>query len=99
MTTYAFSDRQVDKARHALGLTRKKRAYRNYYASDPDPDWDDLVERGLAVKRECKMAPDFFYYHLTRRAAFMFLNEGEALDPELKFAVEPAALVEEKRGG
>jgi hypothetical protein len=90
MTVEAFTDEQVDKARHALGLTRERIAYRNYYStSSDDPEWEDLVARGFATKRKSPVSPDFLY-HLTKQAAFFFLNEGERLDPELRFAAEPA---------
>lgn len=87
MTVEAFTDEQVDKARHALGLTRQKCAYRNYYSSPEDADWDDLVKRGFASKRKSPVSGDFLYY-LTRRAAFFFLNAGESLDADLKFPPE-----------
>lgn len=87
MTVISLTDEQVDKARHALGLTRQKVAYRNYYSSPEDPDWEDLVKRGFASKRKSSVSSDFLY-HLTRQAAFYFLDPGEGLDPELKFAAE-----------
>lgn len=87
MAVHSFTDEQVDKARHALGLTRQKTAYRNYYSCAACPDWDDLVERGFATKRKSPISPDFLY-ELTREAAFYFLNAGEKLSPDLRFAVE-----------
>lgn len=87
MTVHSYSDEQVDKARHALGLTRHKVAYRNYYSTVDDPDWNDLVERGLATKRKSPVSPDFLY-HLTRAAAFHFLNEGESIGPDISFPAE-----------
>lgn len=82
---HSFTDEQVDKARHALGLTRQKVAYRNYYSAPDDADWNDLVERGFATRRTSPVSSDFLY-HLTREAAFYFLDAGEKLDPELRFA-------------
>lgn len=52
---------QIDDMRHAIGFepssTRKgQQRYifqRNYFAScQPDPDWEDLVVRGFAVRRD-----------------------------------------------
>ena len=87
MSVETFTDEQVDKARHALGLTRQKVAYRNYYSAPEDPDWEDLVRRGFATKRTSPVSPDYLY-HLTRQSAFFFLNEGERLGdirfPEVK---------------
>lgn len=81
MTVEAFTDEQVHKARHALGLGREKVAYRNFYSAGDDPDWNDLVERGMAVKRKSPVSPDFLY-HLTEQAAFYFLKAGERIDRE-----------------
>jgi hypothetical protein len=81
-----FTDEQVSKARHALGLDRKKLAYRNFYSCDGDADWDDLVARSMAVKRKSPVSPDWIY-HLTKRAAFYFLNRGERIDEDLRFPV------------
>lgn len=84
MPVHSFSDEQVDKARHALGLTKQNVAYRNFYSAADDPDWNDLVERGFATKRKSPVSPDSLY-HLTREAAFFFLNEGESLGADLRF--------------
>jgi len=89
MAVHQFTDEQVNKARHALGLTRRKTAYRNYYTGPDDADWNDLVARGMATKREWNGGREFIY-HLTKRAAFYFLNVGEGLDGEARFPVEPA---------
>lgn len=86
MAVHQFSDAQVDKARHALGLTRSKTAYRNYYVSADDPDWNDLVERGFASKRQSPVSPEFIY-HLSKQAALFFFNEGDRLDGETKFPI------------
>ncbi len=83
----SFTDEQVSKARHALGLTRQKIAFRNYYTALDDPEWNDLVERGFAAKRKSPVSLDSIY-NLTKRAAFFFLNVGESVDPELRFPTE-----------
>jgi hypothetical protein len=46
-----MSPEQKRKMMHALGLDWSERPYRNRYATIGlgDSDWDDLVERGLAV--------------------------------------------------
>lgn len=87
MSVDAFTDEQVDKARHALGLARQKVAYRNFYSTGDDPDWNDLVERGFAVKRKSPVSPDFLY-HLTERGAFCFLNEGERLGADMRWPAQ-----------
>ena len=87
MSVIELSDAQVHKARHALGLTRSKVAYRNFYSCGDDPDWNDLVERGIASKRKSPVSPDFLY-HLYRRTAFYFLPAGERLGDDVRFPPE-----------
>ncbi|MCM3443966.1 MULTISPECIES: hypothetical protein [Metabacillus] len=45
------SEEQLKKMRHALGLPRKTKPYRNYYNCSADnTDWIDLVNKGFAIK-------------------------------------------------
>lgn len=47
------SDEQIRKMKHALGLGRKSKPYRNYYSLNlPNEDWEDLIKKGFAKK--CK---------------------------------------------
>lgn len=44
---------QMRKMKHALGLGRKNKPYRNYYSlNSPNEDWEDLLDKGFAEK--CK---------------------------------------------
>jgi hypothetical protein len=86
MVVESFSDVQVAKGRHALGLDRVKVAYRNTYVAADDQDWNKLVERGFAEKHKSPFSEDFVY-RLSKQAAFFFLNEGESLDDKLRFPV------------
>lgn len=90
MAAYSFTDEQVDKARHALGLSRQKIAYRNYYVCDDDADWNDLVARGFATKRKSPVSEGFIY-HITKTASFFFLNATESLGPDVRFPDPGAA--------
>lgn len=62
-----LTESQLHKIKHALGISHdhngnytipkkiyrpKLQAYRNYYQIKQCDDWDDLVEKGLAVKGE-----------------------------------------------
>lgn len=84
MTGIKLSDALVDKARHALGLTRGKTVYRNYYVADDDADWEDAVQRGIAVKRKSPVGGGNVY-HITARAKFYFLNGGERINDDVRF--------------
>jgi hypothetical protein len=57
------SGEQLRKMKHALGLGRKKRPYRNYFfVNSPDNDWDDLVNKGFAKKTEGINEGSIVYY-------------------------------------
>ena len=84
MVVHAFTDPQVKKARHALGLDRQMTAYRNYWGGSDDADWNDMVERGFATKRESPVSAGFVY-QLSKQSAFFFLDAGEALESDMKF--------------
>ncbi len=62
---------QIQMMKHALGLDnpflskRKPEAYRNYYATGDDPEWNDIVEKGLAEKRADPFCKGDVIYHLT----------------------------------
>lgn len=61
---------QITKMKHAIGLDNPSQskknpvAYRNYYATGDDPEWNEVVEMGLAVKRSDPFCKDDFVYHL-----------------------------------
>ena len=81
-----MNPRQIEMARHALGLTDgRARSYRNFYRVNFDTAdfrlWADLVKHDLAFSdgavenRLCSFA-------LTRKGAGAVLQPGESLDPE-----------------
>lgn len=62
-----LTQEQIRKMKHALGISHdqknrevvankiyrpKLKSYRNHYQIDQHNDWDDLVEKGLAKKKE-----------------------------------------------
>lgn len=61
---------QIEKMKHALGLNHpnskmKLVAYRNFYATGDDPEWNELVERGLANKRSDPFCKGDIVYHVS----------------------------------
>ncbi|WP_121616662.1 hypothetical protein [Virgibacillus halodenitrificans] len=45
------SSKQLGNMKHALGLGRKNRPYRNYFfLNSPSIEWEDLVDKGFAKK-------------------------------------------------
>lgn len=83
-----MTPKQVELARHALGLNGKARcSYRNRFcagAEHPDfLDWLAMVEVGDARRREAVKGfggDDLF--HLTKAGAEKALLPGERLDPD-----------------
>jgi hypothetical protein len=86
MEAQAFSDSQIYKARHALGLYRSKVAYRNRYVAPDDQDWNNLVERGFAEKGQSPFYKDHVY-RLSKQAASFFLDEGERFHEHMRFPI------------
>lgn len=76
---------QRELARHALGLGRKRKSYRNNFAAEPGTPyfdvWQSMCAAGLAQRggtRPGGLVP----FRLTRAAAEAALGPGESLDPE-----------------
>ncbi|MDE5869453.1 MAG: hypothetical protein K2H18_04400 [Muribaculaceae bacterium] len=57
--------------KHAIGLdnpsqsNKKPIAYRNLFVTEDDPEWNEIVEKGLAVKRADPFCKNDFVYQLT----------------------------------
>lgn len=69
---------QIQKMRHALGLSKKKKdwGYRNYYNSGDTrlPELDDLCDKGLMV---CELTAPWkggFYYFVTEDGVRLMNN-------------------------
>ncbi len=62
---------QINMMKHALGIdkpyhaNKKPVAYRNFYATGDDPEWNEIVEKGLAEKRADPFCKGDVVYHLT----------------------------------
>lgn len=83
-----MTPRQINLARHALGLTKQCMSYRNYFTASRGhvdyADWMAMVEAGYAVRRDGSWLPfggdDIF--HMTIAGAKCVLRPGETLDRE-----------------
>jgi hypothetical protein len=87
--TAPLTKRQIDLARHALGLPNKDRqSYRNSFVGGPGhadyDDWYAMAKAAYAVRRDGALlrlgGNDLF--HLTRAGAEAALVGRETLDPE-----------------
>ncbi len=71
MKEIALTPSQVKKMRHALGMDKGKKlapkyeAYRNYYTTGADPEWETLVDNGFALKRPDPFCSKDVVYHVT----------------------------------
>lgn len=80
-----MSPKQIELARHALGLPNvHRRSYRNYFAcGEGHPDhttWIEMVAAGNAAERRVPFGNSTF--QLTRKGADAALDDHEYLDPE-----------------
>lgn len=79
----ALDDHERHLARHALGLTgRRRTSDRNHFVAATHPEWERLVEAGLATVRRSAEPGGMHTYRLTRAGAEAALAPGERLDPE-----------------
>lgn len=83
-----MTDRQIELARHALGLRRTRLVtHRNHFCAGPGhadfTEWEAMVAAGFAVKRQNKMLPPGdVMFRLTRAGAERALKPGDVLNPE-----------------
>lgn len=64
-----LTEAERENMRHALGLSRKPKPYRNYFVTDPHSDdgrcWERLCMRGLAEARPYRFASGTKCYRVT----------------------------------
>lgn len=86
-----LSDAERVRARHALGLTGRRRvACRNHVVCLAHDDWERLVRDGLATVRRPIERDGLHTYHLTRAGAEAALAPGETLPEDLFPEATPA---------
>lgn len=84
----ALTSRQIDLARHALGLTREetRRSYRNHFVAGPNhgdyEEWMKMAAAGMAFRRQVGGFGGDDLFHLTRPGAEAALRAGDSLDSE-----------------
>ncbi|OAB26236.1 hypothetical protein PMSD_25990 [Paenibacillus macquariensis subsp. defensor] len=58
-----ITESQLEQMRHALGLNYSNEQTRNYFYTDAnDPEWNDLVTKGYAIKRNGWDDESAYYY-------------------------------------
>ncbi|WP_242859897.1 hypothetical protein [Clostridium drakei] len=72
--------------KHCIGLDYKKKPYRNYFCTCPgDKDWNELVDKGLAIKSKKEPNNGCIYFWLSRQGVEYVLEKsvGEKVYNEL----------------
>jgi hypothetical protein len=87
MTAALLSPRQIDLARHALGLpNERRRSYRNRFCCGPGHvdyvDWQGMAAAGAARRFPLTARGSDSLFALTEGGARAALRPGEELDPE-----------------
>lgn len=82
-----ISNNQRDMMRHALGFPNPGNvSYRNHFClgagGDGYSEWDDLVQKGLAIKRTSSLCGGDDFFHLTLEGALMVRDAKEHLSRE-----------------
>lgn len=77
-----MTPRQIELARHALGLARGRGvAYRNRFCAGPGHDdyeeWGAMVEAGLAWRRAVQDRGGDYIFHLTEAGKREAMRPGE----------------------
>lgn len=69
-----ITDKQLELMKHSLGLTRNKKPYRNYFFTlEDDKDWNELVEKGLAIKGKDHPNDDKYIYFFVSKQGLEFV--------------------------
>lgn len=71
-----ISKAQQKEMEHCLGLNYKKKPYRNYFfINKDDENWNDLVNKGLAIKSNKEPNKDgCVYYWLSKQGVEYILK-------------------------
>lgn len=73
-----ITDYQRELMEHCIGLNYKKKPYRNYFfTKETDKDWNELVQKGLAIKSLNRPIEDgYMYFWLTRQGIEFILRKS-----------------------
>ena len=69
---------QLELMQHCIGVGRKEKPYRNYFfTQETDRNWNELVEKGLAIKGTKKPNNDeFIYFWLSKQGVEFVLGKS-----------------------
>lgn len=59
------TEEQLEEMRHAIGLDYHDKPYRNRFCDTINDNWEDLIKKGLATKREFQVVggvSEYMYY-------------------------------------
>lgn len=79
------TDKKLELMKHCIGLDYKKTPYRNYFCTqEDDKDWNELVEKGLAVKGTKHPNNDEFIYFWLSKQGVEYVLEKSVSDKVYK---------------
>ncbi len=68
---------QLDLMKHCIGLDYKKKPYRNYFYTSPDDkDWNELVNKELAIKSKEEANNGCIYFWLSKQGVEYALEKS-----------------------
>lgn len=79
------TNEQLELMKHTLGLNYKDKPYRNrFFTQEDDKDWDELVEKGLAIKGTNHPNNDEFVYFWCSKEGAEFVTGKKISDERYK---------------
>ena len=95
-----ITNAQRNKMLHAVGGVLDGPGHRNYYsAGEPDPDWEALVEGGLAVRRDRGPELGGLCYHVTVHGYNALRNGVRVVPADRVRWLRSNAQIYRRRGG
>jgi len=81
-----LSDCQIDNIKHTLGLSRKKRPYRNHYNSNDNRSWNILCDLGLANKYSVPQCSGEFMYCVSDKGLEFIQNNPNTFNLDKRYS-------------
>ncbi len=85
MNIIQLSDSQVDDIKHALGLNRQKRPYRNHYNDNDNRSWNILCDLDYADKYPVKQCAGNFMYCISNQGIYYIQQNPETFNLDKRY--------------
>lgn len=87
---------QIEDMTHALGLSRQKKPYRNYYNDNENKNWDDLVSKGLAKKYSVTHYAGKFMYCVSDKGFELIQKNSKIFNLDKRYCKMPVKNLRDK---